>query len=148
VLTGLSQSAVMALTAEQHAQLAAAYERAAADFLLPPEKRAEYAKKADWFRLLAGLAAKNEKRAPRALRCFTRAGKQGAPRLPGTAANRSDRLHGATVAPRLFDGENAVIEVQALTKYVRLWHEADLTRQRLFGQIRSAQRTFLDPMSA
>jgi hypothetical protein len=82
VLTGLSQSAVMALTAEQHAQLAAAYERAAADFLLPPEKRAEYAKKADWFRLLAGLAAKNEKRAPRALRCFTRAGKRPEGKIP------------------------------------------------------------------
>ena len=74
----MSQSALMALTAEQHEQLAVAYEKAAADFLLPPEKRAELEKKADWFRFLAGLATKTEKRAaPRSLRCLTRALKPG-----------------------------------------------------------------------
>ena len=49
----------MALTAEQHEQLAVAYEKAAADFLLPPEKRAELEKKADWFR---SGGARNKKR--------------------------------------------------------------------------------------
>jgi hypothetical protein len=43
----------MALTAKQHSQLAAVYELAAADFLLPPQKRAEFAEKAEWFRTLA-----------------------------------------------------------------------------------------------
>ena len=48
----------MALTPEQHAEIASAYESAAADSLLPPEQRAAFARKAEMFRLLAKLAAK------------------------------------------------------------------------------------------
>jgi uncharacterized protein YraI len=50
----------MPLTAEQHASIATAYEKAAADFLIPAERRNEFARKADWFRHLARLEAKRE----------------------------------------------------------------------------------------
>jgi uncharacterized protein YraI len=50
----------MALTAEQHAAIATSYDQAAADFSLPAERRAEFARKADWFRHLAKLEAKRE----------------------------------------------------------------------------------------
>ena len=50
----------MALTAEQHAAIAISYDQAAADFSLPAERRAEFARKADWFRDLAKLEAKRE----------------------------------------------------------------------------------------
>jgi hypothetical protein len=43
----------MSLKAEQHSQIAAAYEKAAADGSLAAETRAAFARKADWFRLLA-----------------------------------------------------------------------------------------------
>ena len=43
----------MVLKAEQQSQIAAAYENAAADRSLPAQTRAAFAKKADWFRLLA-----------------------------------------------------------------------------------------------
>ena len=49
----------MALTAEQHAQLATAYEKAATDWLVSPRQQAVFARKAHWFRLLARLAEKN-----------------------------------------------------------------------------------------
>ena len=48
----------MALTAEQHSELANAYDSAASDTLVPPEQRAAFARKAELFRLLAKLAAK------------------------------------------------------------------------------------------
>ena len=48
----------MALTPEQHSELANAYESAASDRLVPPEQRAAFARKAELFRLLAKLAAK------------------------------------------------------------------------------------------
>jgi hypothetical protein len=54
----------MALTAEQHAQLATAYEKAAADGLAPPQQRAAFARKANWFRILARLAEKNDHATP------------------------------------------------------------------------------------
>jgi hypothetical protein len=54
----------MALTAEQHAQLATAYEKAAADGLAPPRQRAAFARKANWFRILARLAEKNGRATP------------------------------------------------------------------------------------
>jgi hypothetical protein len=50
----------MAFTAEQHSQLATAYEQAAADRMVPPQQRAAFAQKAHWFRVLARLAEKNE----------------------------------------------------------------------------------------
>jgi len=58
----------MALTPEQHSELANAYESAASDCLIPPEQRAAFARKAELFRLLAKLAAKQlasaQRRAP------------------------------------------------------------------------------------
>ena len=59
----------MALTPEQHYELANAYESAASDRLVPPEQRAAFARKAELFRLLAKLAAKQaasaQQRTPR-----------------------------------------------------------------------------------
>jgi hypothetical protein len=53
----------MVLKAEQHSQIAAAYETAAADGRLPAQTRAAFAKKADWFRLLARVEEKRERAA-------------------------------------------------------------------------------------
>jgi hypothetical protein len=50
----------MSLTAAQHSQIATAYEKAAADEMVPPQQRAGFARKANYFRLLARLAAKQE----------------------------------------------------------------------------------------
>jgi hypothetical protein len=50
----------MALTAEQHSEIAANYANAAADLFVPPEQRAVFARKAEFFRLLAKLAAKKD----------------------------------------------------------------------------------------
>jgi hypothetical protein len=50
----------MALTAEQHSQLATAYEKAAADRMVPAQQQVAFARKAHWFRILARLAEKNE----------------------------------------------------------------------------------------
>jgi hypothetical protein len=49
----------MSLKAEQHSQIAAAYEKAAAD--VPAKTRAAFARKADWFRLLARVGEKRER---------------------------------------------------------------------------------------
>lgn len=43
----------MPLRPEQHTQIAAAYDKAAFDINLPGHTRAVFARKADWFRLLA-----------------------------------------------------------------------------------------------
>jgi hypothetical protein len=51
----------MSLKAEQHVQIAAGYENAAADRSLPVQTRAAFAKKADWFRLLARVGEKRER---------------------------------------------------------------------------------------
>ena len=50
----------MSLTAEQHTSIAKSYEEAAADISIPAERRAEFARKAEWFRQLARLEAKRE----------------------------------------------------------------------------------------
>jgi hypothetical protein len=50
----------MALTAEQHSEIAASYANAAADLFVPPQQRAVFARKAEFFRLLAKLAAKKD----------------------------------------------------------------------------------------
>ena len=49
----------MALAAEQHTQLATAYEKAATDWLVLLRQQAVFARKAHWFRLIARLAEKN-----------------------------------------------------------------------------------------
>jgi hypothetical protein len=48
----------MAFTPEQYLQIAASYEKAAADYTVPPQHRNAFARKAEWFRLLARVAAK------------------------------------------------------------------------------------------
>jgi hypothetical protein len=50
----------MVLTAEQHSQIAAVYDKAAADEMVPPPQRAAFARKADWFRMLARIGTKKE----------------------------------------------------------------------------------------
>jgi hypothetical protein len=54
----------MSLTPEQHSHIAAAYDKAAFDVSLPPQTRAAFAKKADWFRLLARIGEKCQRAAP------------------------------------------------------------------------------------
>jgi hypothetical protein len=53
----------MSLSAEQRFRITAAYEKAAADPSLPAHTRAAFAKKADWFRLLARVGEKKEQAA-------------------------------------------------------------------------------------
>ena len=48
----------MALTPEQHAQIAAVYDKCAADYMVPAPQRAAFARKAEMFRMLARLGAK------------------------------------------------------------------------------------------
>jgi hypothetical protein len=47
----------MCLTAEQHSQIASAYEKAAADEALPSQLRTAFVKKAKWFRMLCQIEA-------------------------------------------------------------------------------------------
>jgi hypothetical protein len=54
----------MSLTPEQHSHIAAAYDKAAFDVSLPAQTRAAFAKKADWFRLLARIGEKCQRAAP------------------------------------------------------------------------------------
>ena len=53
----------MALTAQQHSQIATAYEKAAADPMMPAPQRTAFARKAQWFRLLAQVGARKEEKA-------------------------------------------------------------------------------------
>ena len=62
MVTAVAHPGEMALTAQQHAQLATAYEKAAADCLLAPEQQAVFLRKANCSRILARLAEKNEQR--------------------------------------------------------------------------------------
>ena len=57
-------AARMSLTPEQHSHIAAAYDKAAFDVSLPAQTRAAFAKKADWFRLLARIGEKCQRAAP------------------------------------------------------------------------------------
>jgi hypothetical protein len=50
----------MAFTPEQYRQIAAAYEKAAADYMVPPQHRKAFAQKADWFLMLARIGAKQK----------------------------------------------------------------------------------------
>ena len=64
ISAALSQRhARMPLKAEQHSHIAAVYEKAAADKSLPAHARAAFARKADWFRLLARVGEKRERAA-------------------------------------------------------------------------------------
>jgi hypothetical protein len=47
VFIALVHGLAMALTAEQHAQLASAYDKAAGDCLIPPEQQTAFARKAN-----------------------------------------------------------------------------------------------------
>jgi len=53
----------MSLRPEQHSHIAAAYDQAAFDISLPAHTRAAFARKADWFRLLARVGEKKERAA-------------------------------------------------------------------------------------
>ena len=57
---GRRHPARISLTSEQRYLIAAAYEKAAADVSLPGHTRAAFARKADWFRLLARVGEKKE----------------------------------------------------------------------------------------
>jgi hypothetical protein len=48
----------MAFTPEQHAEIAASYANAATDLFVSPKQREVFARKAEFFRLMAKLAAK------------------------------------------------------------------------------------------
>ena len=48
----------MTLTPEQHSQIAAVYDKCAADYMVPAPQRAAFARKAEMFRMLARLGAK------------------------------------------------------------------------------------------
>jgi hypothetical protein len=61
VLTAPVHDLAMALTAEQHAQLASACDKAAGDCLIPLEQQTAFARKANWYRILARLAEKNKR---------------------------------------------------------------------------------------
>src|SRR6185436_19237325 len=50
----------MSLRPAQHSHIAAAYDSAAFDISLPTHTRAAFARKADWFRLLARVGEKRE----------------------------------------------------------------------------------------
>jgi hypothetical protein len=72
-------AARMFLSAEQRSHIAAAYEKAAADPSLPAHTRAAFAKKADWFRLLACVGEKKERAT-----LIASEGKQTAQSLPNS----------------------------------------------------------------
>ena len=50
----------MALAPEQYLQIAAAYEKAGMDYLVPSQHRKAFARKAEWFRMLAQVASKRK----------------------------------------------------------------------------------------
>ena len=50
----------MSLTSAEHSRIAAAYERAAQDQTLPQQPREGFTKNAQWFRMLAQIAAAKE----------------------------------------------------------------------------------------
>ena len=54
----------MVLTPEQHSEIAAVYDKCAADYMVPAAQRAAFARKAEMFRLLARLGAKRPKGTP------------------------------------------------------------------------------------
>ena len=63
-LIGVVHHGVMALTPEQHAQLAEVYDKAAADHMVPAPQRRAFARRAAMFRILARLGAKPKSAPP------------------------------------------------------------------------------------
>ncbi len=57
VKTRLPIKARIVLTAPQYSQIAATYEHVAADWTLPPQARAAFAKKTSWFHMRAQITA-------------------------------------------------------------------------------------------
>jgi hypothetical protein len=55
----------MVLTPAQHLQIAAVYDKCAADRMVPPPQRTAFARKADWFRMLARLGEKPKLTGPK-----------------------------------------------------------------------------------
>ena len=55
---------VMVLTPEQHTQIAEVYDKCAADQMVPRPHREAFARKAEWFRMLARLGAKPKSKQP------------------------------------------------------------------------------------
>jgi hypothetical protein len=51
---------VMTLVPAQHLQIAAAYEKAATDYMVPPQHRKAFARKAEWFRMMARIGEKRK----------------------------------------------------------------------------------------
>jgi hypothetical protein len=51
---------VMVLTPQQHLKIAEAYEKAAADYMVPPQHRKAFARKAELFRMLAQIGIKKK----------------------------------------------------------------------------------------
>ena len=54
----------MTLTPDHHLQIAAVYDKCAADHMVPQQHRAAFARKAEWFRMLARLGAKPKSATP------------------------------------------------------------------------------------
>jgi hypothetical protein len=50
----------MVLTPEQHRQIAASYENAASDYMVPTQHRKAFARKAELYRMLARIGDKQE----------------------------------------------------------------------------------------
>ena len=50
----------MGLSADQHSRIAQAYEKAAADHMVPAQYRQAFVRKAHWFRMVARITAKKE----------------------------------------------------------------------------------------
>ncbi len=115
----------MALTPEQHLEIASAYASAASDSSLPEEQRARFAKKAESFRLLAKLAAKQAASA-----------RQKA-RPPATVAELRRQIFEHLQKKRSASNEQAASEtpphVQALTQLALRWRLFKL-ETRTFGR--------------
>lgn len=115
----------MALTPEQHAEIASAYESAAQDGFVPPEQRAAFAKKAEAFRLLAKLAAKQAASAQRKPK-------------PATAADLYRQIFASPAKQRSNSGEKrpepkTPAHVQALERLALRWRLFKL-ETRTFGR--------------
>jgi hypothetical protein len=54
----------MVLTPQQHLQIAEVYDKCAADQMVPRPHREAFARKAEWFRMLARLGAKPKLKQP------------------------------------------------------------------------------------
>lgn len=60
MFTAVGNYSPMRLTPEQCCQVAAVFESSAVDMRVPPQHRAAFARKADWFHMLARIRAKKD----------------------------------------------------------------------------------------